>query len=1279
MDEETREVEAVATAVEEDGRQDGEAVALATAVSGREAEASGQVAADDSLYVVGIGASAGGLNALQRFFAGMPADSGMAFVVVTHLSPEHVSHMPGLIQPHTAMPVAEVPDVVHMEANRVYVIPPNRQLSAIDTHLRLSATDGAKQRPVAPIDYFFRTLAEAKGERAIGIILSGTGTDGSLGIKQIKERGGLTMVQQPEEAEFDGMPQSAIGTGLVDVVLPVREMPLHLAQFVQARPQLPVTSEGEPATERVQDVMQKIMAQLRAHTGHDFGRYKGSTLTRRIRRRMQIQRVGELGDYLQLLRGNRDEVQALFKDLLITVTNFFRDREAFQFLEEEVASRLLAGKTIGDQVRVWSVGCATGEEAYSLAMVLLEQTDQMDYAPTIQIFASDISEEALARAREGVYPEAIAADVAPERLRRFFQKEPGGYRVKKEVREMVLFAPHDLLKDPPFSRIDLIACRNLLIYLKREAQRQVFELFHYALRPNGYLFLGPSEAIEGAELFRETSKRHSIYQTVATAEIRLPSLPLSLPGRSASGGQSPERREMVSPGNIHRRMLERYAAPSILVNGDYNIIHLSEGVGRYLQQPGGEPTNNVLRRVLPAFRVELTTMLYGAFKKDRTGRAEGVRLMVAGQACRVTMSVYPAREVELEGFALIVFEESEEPSGTKELPEPLQTENTTIQALAEELEQTRRRLQTTIEEFETSKEEMKAANEELQSINEELRSTAEELETSKEELQSMNEELITLNQENKNKVEELSQLTADLQNLLAGTDIATLFLDRELRIKRFTPKVNELFNILASDRGRPLAHLTHRLGQTNLLEDANTVLINLAPLEREVQSEAGAWYLTRLLPYRTIEDRIDGVVVTFVAITELKRAQNEAQRRAQQQATVAMLGRLAVEGTEPETLFERAMQQVREALNVEYVELLEVEGEGDGGRVLAESNGGNGAGTAGKVDSRSAVLYTVQTGEPVLVADWNEEKRFRLRPSGVEPRIRSSATVMAPGTRPSRVLAVHSATARAFHEDDIRFLQGVANLLAEATERKAFEEQLQALNETLEERVEERTAQVRALASELLFTEQQVRQRVSQVLHDDLQQLLFATQVHVQILKQGVVADPPVLAEGDVEEVKGMIDEALQLTRRLTIDLSPPVLRSEDLAEALRWLAGHFKEMHGLAVELVVESLPEEMNHERRLLIFQMIKELLFNVVKHAAVKEAQVRVGVEGDNVMVQVMDEGEGFDVARVLAEVSRTGSYGLGNMHERLGLLGGRMEIESERGKGTTVTAVIPQTRE
>lgn len=1233
---------------------------------------------EEELIIVGIGASAGGLQAIQQFFDATPSDSGMAFVIVTHLSPEHVSHLPGLLQTHTEMPVTEVTRTVQMEANHVYVIPPNRYLSAMDSHLRLSRAEET-QRPRSPIDHFFRTLGDTHGEQAVGVILSGTGSDGSLGIKRIKEWNGLVIVQDPAEAEYDGMPQSALNTGVVDVALPVRNIPARLLEYASTRPRLPLQEDSETVVESVQETIQRILTQVRGHTGHDFSRYKPSTINRRIARRMQILQIEEVADYLNLLRRNREEVQALFKDLLITVTNFFRDREAFDFLEGQVIPLLFRDKAVGDQIRVWVVGCATGEEAYSVAMLLMEYAGRLDHPPDIQLFASDLSDEALARAREGLYPEVINADVAPERLERYFSLEPGGYRVRKEVRERILFAPHNLLKDPPFSKIDLITCRNLLIYFKREAQRQIFELFHYALQPNGYLFLGPSETVERMELFREVNKRFSVFQSIPTVEKHLPpTLSLGLSTRTLPFPGVLEPREMIGSGAIYQQMLDRYASPTILINSDYTIVHLSELAGRYLQQPGGEPTNNILRRILPPLRLELTTILYRAFQKEIASTTKPVQVMVEGKPERVSLRIHPATDPALKGFALIAFDVVADETTGEQRPAHL-GDGTAARDLEEELEQTKRRLQTTIEEFETSKEEMKAANEELLSMNEELRSTAEELETSKEELQSMNEELITLNQENKNKVDELSRLSSDLQNLLTATGIATLFLDRELRIKRFTPRIAELFNIMHSDRGRPLAHLTHRLGYDNLLEDTATVLRTLVPIEREIQSHNGRWHLTRLIPYRTIEDRIDGVVITFVDINELVRTQQELKRRVQQQAVVALLGRLGLGGVELDALFEQATRHICETLGVQFCEVLTLRPDRE--TLLLKAGFGWDSTLLGKLTvpakTRSQASYTLQANEPVLVSDWAEEKRFRPLAYISEQGIVSSASVVIPGLQqPYGVLRAHSTEKYLFSSDEVEFLHAVAHLLAEAVERKQVEARLITLNETLEQRVEQRTEQVRNLASELIITEQRVRQRISQILHADIQQLIFATQMTLQFVTKALPAEEHAATLGELEQAKAMVDEALRLTRQLTLDLSPPILQGQDLNEALQWLVTYMHELHKLRVDLQAQHIPQMSNNDMPLLLFQIVRELLFNVVKHAEVSQAEVRVFSEDGNLIVQVIDEGVGFDVPTVLANPPHDSGYGLLDMAERLGLFDATLNVSSEPDKGTTITVTVPQ---
>jgi two-component system, chemotaxis family, CheB/CheR fusion protein len=860
----------------------------------RHAQAS--VAPADSFPIVGIGASAGGLAALKRLFAHVPPDSGFAYVVVVHLAPEHKSHLPELLQPHVPMPVQQVTETVSLQRNRVYVIPPNANLDAIDTHLRVTELE-LQRRERAPIDHFFRTLAESYGAEAIGVILTGTGHDGTLGLREIKEHGGLTIVQDPNEAEYDGMPQSAIATGSVDLVLPLAQIPKMALQYMQTRPNLPLAEEDEELNGDVLKHLQKVFAQIRARTGRDVSRYKRSTILRRIHRRMQILQIEEVARYLDMLRERPDEVMVLADDLLITVTSFFRDPHVFEKLAEEVIPLLFAGKGTADDIRVWSVGCTTGEEAYSLAMLLLEESARHEFVPKIQIFATDLHQPSLKKAREGLYPGDIEADVSPERLSRFFTKENGSYRMRKEVRELVLFAPHNLISDPPFSRLDLISCRNLLIYIQRDAQREVLDVLHYSLRPDGFLFIGTSETVDATHLFQVMDKKSCVYRkrNVVAPEPRLQVFPLTR-SRLQEDTQRTERAIPAAAGAIHQRLVERYAPPSALISPEDTVVHLSEHAGRYLVHSGGELTASVFKLLREELRLELHSLLHAAREHRQAKRSKPIHVRFNGESAAVVLHVRPSLEAAHEGYVLVIFDEWEQPrfapideSPGLSAPAVPEDRNWRERELEAELEATRQRLQVVIREHEMSQEEMHAANEEMQSTNEELRSTMEELETSKEELQSMNEELQTVNQENRHRVEELSQLSSDLQNLMAATGIATLFLDRQLRIMRFTPKVGELFNIRVTDRGRPITDLTHRLGYGQLSDDADLVLRQLVPVEREVSDQSGHAFLTRLMPYRSIDDRIEGIVITFVDITTRKVGEElvrEARDRAERELAV---------------------------------------------------------------------------------------------------------------------------------------------------------------------------------------------------------------------------------------------------------------------------------------------------------------------------------------------------------------------------------------------------------
>lgn len=830
--------------------------------------------------LVGIGASAGGIRMLQQFFAAMPPNSGMAFVVILHLAPEYESNLAGLLQQTTSMEVTQVTAATLVERNRVYIIPPNKQLSMLDGSIQLQELEGARGQR-APIDLFFRTLAETQGRSATAVILSGNGSDGTIGIKRIKECGGLTIVQEPQEAEYDGMPRSAVATGLIDFVLPLAAMPEALVTYWSRADQIELSASEIKRFDSGDDAMREIFALLRNRTGHDFSQYKRPTLLRRIARRMQVNGVSELPDYVETLRARSEEVHALLRDLLISVTNFFRDFEAWRALEA-ILPQLFGGKEASDQVRVWVAGCATGEEAYSVAMLLYEYAVTLAQPPSIQVFATDIDDEAIATARNGIYTETIDADVSPERLERFFVFEQDHYRIKKEIRDLVLFAPHNLLRDPPFSRLDLITCRNLLIYLNREVQSQVLQLFHFTLRSSGYLLLGSSESTDSVpNLFMPSDKSQRLYQrriTVTSLPSAMPNMPLiGLARRVLTEPRRGSEGSVHSLAELHQQMLAQHTLPSVLLDENYTIMHLSRGAGRFLQFVEGEPSHNLLKVVHPSLRLELRTALYKATQENSIQRRR-VPVELDEQPRLIGVLIQPIVQPEwARGYSLVIFEDlgdlNEIEPITSSDAEPL------VSQLEEELQRTRDLQLTTVEQYETAVEEYKAANEELQAINEELRAATEELETSKEELQSVNEELLTVNQELKLKIEELSQTNNDLQNLMASTEIGTLFVDRELRIKRYTPSLQALFNLIAGDSNRPLEHITHNLDYPQLVADARRVLEKLAVVTREVQSSTGQSYIARLLPYRTADDRIDGVTLTFVDVSERKQAEQSVLLR----------------------------------------------------------------------------------------------------------------------------------------------------------------------------------------------------------------------------------------------------------------------------------------------------------------------------------------------------------------------------------------------------------------
>lgn len=831
--------------------------------------------------IVGLGASAGGLEALEQFLKHLPPESGLAFVIVQHLDPTHKGILPELLQRSTTMKVIQVKDRLKVRPNCVYVIPPNKDMSLLRGVLHLFEPTAPRGMRL-PIDFFFRSLAEDQRERSVGVILSGMGSDGTQGIKAIKEQAGVVLVQEPASAKFDGMPRSAIDAGMVDIVASAEELPGKLLKYLQ---HVPLVSGAEKRTESsTASHLEKIVILLRSQTGHDFSLYKHNTLYRRIERRMALHQISKIGTYVRYLRENPAELNLLFKELLIGVTSFFRDSDAWKQLRDDVVPSLLASRAAGQTLRAWVPGCSTGEEAYSLAIVFKEALEQIKPHPnlSVQIFATDLDREAVDKARLGFFPANISADVSPERLRRHFIKEERGYRISKEIREMVIFAPQNLIMDPPFTKLDILSCRNLLIYLAPELQKKLLPLFHYGLNPGGILFLGSAESVAGfTELFEPFPGKSRLFRSKECKRLgEMVEFPAAFVAPSPNSTNSPHA-PVVPPASLQslaeRWLLQHHAPAAVLVNDQGDILFISGRTGRYLEPAMGKANWNVFVMAREGLRYELAGLFQRARRQKGAAAVRGLKVAADGGTNFVDLAVeFIDQPGELRGLAMIVLTEQSMPHGegkrksVKALPQYKH-----VQELEQELQQTREEAQSTREEMQTSQEELKSMNEELQSTNEELQSTNEELTTSKEEMQSLNEELQTVNCELQAKVDELSAASNDMKNLLNSTEIATVFLDGALRVRRFTDKATHIFKFIPGDVGRPVTDLASELEYPTLADDTRDVLRTLVPLEKPVVARGKRWYAMRMMPYRTVDDRIDGVVITFTDMSLAKKFEAE--------------------------------------------------------------------------------------------------------------------------------------------------------------------------------------------------------------------------------------------------------------------------------------------------------------------------------------------------------------------------------------------------------------------
>jgi two-component system CheB/CheR fusion protein len=1241
--------------------------------------------------VVGMGASAGGLEAFQDFFEGMPADSGMAFVLVQHLPPDRKSMVAEILAKHTSMPVHQIHDGMPVEPNQVYVIRPGHTLTLRGGILHLGA-QVERPRHGRPVDDFFKSLAEEQRQRAICVILSGMGSNGSAGARAIKAVGGLCIAQDPDSAQFPSMPRHLIDIGCADFVLRPRDIPDALVRFAN-HPYSVGRQNAVVALGRDEQQLRDILSILRNRTHQDFNGYKKHTLLRRVHRRMSLSRVTQIDDYAKILRQSQGEVSALADDLLIHVTGFFRDAPAWEALNQRVIKPLVESREDGGSVRCWVTACASGEEAYSLAMLLVEECERQHKSLDVKIFATDSAVRTLSNARNGIFPGGIESEIAPERLERFFQREDAVYRVRQDLRERVVFAPQNVLRDPPFSRLDIVTCRNLLIYLEPDVQQRLISFLHFGLREGGALFLGTSETISGPEgLFETLDKKARIYRRIGPSrrgaiEFPAPSSPVVAPL------ELPLPAEFASPSvakQTIRALLARHVPCAVTVDRKSRVVYFHGATAPYLIQPTGEPTRELLALVCEPLRGTVRSALRRSMSTRSAESVSDRWIEVEGIRRRIVVTVSPIDGSPAPDLFVISFQQSEEPA-----PQPAEAQESHTET-EQELRRVRDELRATVEELQASSEEQQAASEEVMSINEELQSSNEELETSKEEMQSLNEELTTLNAQLQAKMEEHQIANDDLSALLSSTDIAVIFLDTHFRIRRFTPAARSVVQMIPSDIGRPLNDLASKIADPNLIQQARLVLERLTPIEDEILRDDGSWYQRRILPYRTTDNRIEGVVLVFMEITERKRAE-EVLRMSEGQLSAELRVVTRLNDVTSKVLAATGPSSALPEILNSALELMEA----DKGDILLVDE------DAGDVRRVASVGFDPKAEHPVSTAPdtpWMQALHGRQRvivqssmgsttrgdraPNDVPPEV--SVVLCTPlQTRRNQglgVLSVYFHQARAPSERQLRLFDQFARLASDLIERVRGEE----------------------LLTRLLRAEQSTRRALDEAAHvkDEFLATLsheLRTPLNVILLWARVLRDAP----DDIADKSSAVDaivRSAEVQHRLIEDL----LDNSRIAAGKLRLDPRETELAPIVHSAVDAILPtsrskgvrieQEIGHigdvvadpER---LHQVLWNLLNNAVKFTP-SGGLVRVEVEQveRQVEIRVRDTGMGiapeflslmFDRFRQ-AEQARTnpgGGLGLGLSISRqlVELHGGKIWAESDGlDKGSTVFVRLPATQ-
>lgn len=1155
------------------------------------------VARDARIPVVGVGSSAGGLDALQCFIRTIPARSGIAYVVVQHLDSSGADDLPALLSRDTRVPVVLAEDGDTVQPDRVYIIPPDRVLTLDKDRLRL-ARAGDPCGPRLPMDTLFHSMAQHAAERTVGVVLSGNGSDGSLGLRAIRAAGGLAIAQQPATADDASAVRSARAAGLVDHVLPVPQMIRVIRRFVDH----PHVRNRAADSARPGDHFDAILSFMHARWNVDFSGYRKDTLIRRITRRMGLCQVARPPEYLKRLRDQPEEVNALFSDLLIQVTRFFREPESWEVLRRDVLPRLVEEAASEAPIRAWVPGCATGEEAYSIAMLLLELREQSRRNFPIQVFASDLDPGALEVARLGAYPESIAADVSPERLQRFFTGNDHHYQVNQHLRDILVFGRQDVLADPPFSRLDLISCRNLLIYLEPATQQRVLERFHFGLKPGRFLFLGNGETVgPQSDLFQPVTRKARIYRRQASDRVDR--------RHRAAAAPSPDSALLAHAREV---VLERLTTPCVLINRRLEILALFGPTSRYLTQPTGRLTADLLSWVRETMRSRLRVAIQTALRRNEPTTVSGIRIRRGTAQVSVACTVEPISSApQTDGLLLVAFQDEAPPPSLKRKP-GRPAEEGRIRQLEQELRLAREEFQSSVEQLERSSEELRAANQEVLSMNEELQSANQELEASREELQSVNQELVAVNARLEGRLAELQDLNEDIANLLASTDLPLIFLDRRLLIRRFTPAMQRLFRLIPTDIGRPLADITGTVEDPDLLSDAERVLERLAPIEREVRSGDGQLFVRKVLPCRTGDNRIQGVVITFADASRRHAADREVQ--------------------ESRDFAEAVVETMMEPLLIV-----------DEGLVVRGAN--------------SRFYETFRANPPEVLGvrltdlgfgDWNvPELRHLLQAIQASDRPDPGTVVLRRQfkTIGERVIRVN---VRALERDGQRL---VALAMEDVSGEVAAEE---ARNDMLRQ---------------MVIWEEKERHRLALELHDEAGQHVTAFLLGLAALKSSHT-DPA--SATVIEQLQQLADELARSLHGLSLQLRPMALDEHGLVRALQSYLEDLAQRHHLEVDFQSSGAEGRLPSHLETVLYRVTQEAVTNVLKHAEARKVSVVLDLRRNQARLAIEDDGKGFDPDRV---ATPSGHLGLRGIRERVTLVGGQVIVESEPGKGTTVFVTIP----